>query len=77
LPQVLGASVGPILRLGTGALAAGYKASWVADDPSSSGSYTLARAGGRRLVETSKVRCVYVLRCCALALHQHAASGRA
>lgn len=54
--QVVGASFGPLLRFGTGALASGYKAEFVADDASSSGTYTLATMGGRRLKETSKVR---------------------
>ena len=51
--------MGPLLRLGTGALAAGYKAEWVADDGSDTSSYSLARVGGRRLKESSKAgRCV-------------------
>lgn len=55
LGSVVGASFGPLLRFGTGALASGYKAEFVADDGSSSGTYTLATVGGRRLKETSKV----------------------
>lgn len=53
--QVISASLGPLLRFGTGALASGYKAEFVADDAASSGSYTLATVGGRRIKETSKV----------------------
>jgi hypothetical protein len=56
LLQVVGASFGPLLRFGTGALASGYKAEFVPDDAASSGSYTLATVGGRRIKETSKVR---------------------
>jgi hypothetical protein len=55
LLQVVGASFGPLLRFGTGALASGYKAEFVPDDAASSGSYTLATVGGRRIKETSKV----------------------
>lgn len=55
-PQVVTSSLGPLLRFGTGALASGYKAEFVPDDASSSGTYTLATVGGRRIKETSAVR---------------------
>jgi hypothetical protein len=54
-PQVVTSSLGPLLRFGTGALASGYKAEFVPDDASSSGTYTLATVGGRRIKETSAV----------------------
>ncbi|XP_059070074.1 uncharacterized protein LOC131071573 isoform X3 [Cryptomeria japonica] len=53
--KILGASLALPLRLGTGALVLGYKASWVRESEIPPNQYTFLQVAGHKLVETSNL----------------------